>query len=33
MGRDIYKKEKEMNYKCRCGGELRVDFRNENMKI
>jgi YgiT-type zinc finger domain-containing protein len=29
MGRDIYKKEREIDYKCRCGGELRLDFRDE----
>ncbi len=30
MGRDICKEEREMNYKCRCGGEFSLDFRDEH---
>ncbi len=31
MEQGIYKEEEKrrMNYKCRCGGELRLDFRDE----
>ena len=32
MGRDIYKEEKGISYKCRCGGELRLEFMTEHTR-
>ena len=30
MGQDIYKEESKMSYNCRCGGELRLEFKDEH---